>query len=261
MLSNAKELNGYKLNSLDGEIGKVKELYFDDRHWVIRYLVADTGTWLTERQVLIPPHALRFINKEAQDISVDLTQKQIEDSPVVGADKPVSRQHEQELHSYYGWSPYWSMGMYAGVGYPVPGSLSGMGGDGDCAVAKSEGDPDLRSMQHVRGYHIQGTDGEIGHVEDFIIDDETWAIRYLIVDTVNWWSGKKVLISPQWIERIGWDESKVFVGLSLETIKQSPEYTEASLLTREYEIRLHGHYNCPGYWVAETGKRHNEDSL
>ena len=86
-------------------------------------------------------------------------------------------------------------------------------------------------------------DGEIGHVEDFIIDDETWAIRYLIVDTHNWWPGKKVLVSPQWIERVSWGERKVFVNLSREAIKQSPEYTDESLLTRDYEIGLHRHYN------------------
>lgn len=252
MFSNAKELNGYKLIGRDGEVGKVKELYFDDRHWTVRYLVAETGTWLSERQVLISPHALRGINKETEDVSVGLTRKQIEDSPAVDTDMPVSRQREQELHSYYGWSPYWSMGTYAGVGFPVPGSLSGMVGAGDVAMAQPAGDPSLRNMQEVRGYTIQSTNGEIGHVEDFVIDDETWAIRYLIVDTQNWWSGKKVLISPQWIERVSWDESTVFINLSREAIRQSPEYTEESLLTRDYEIRLHGHYNRDGYWDAEA---------
>ena len=116
-------------------------------------------------------------------------------------------------------------------------------------------DPHLRSTHDVSGYHIQATDGEIGHVEDFIIDDETWAIRYLIIDTRNWWPGKKVLISPQWIERVSWSESKVFVNLSRETIKQSPEYTEESLLTRDYETGLHRHYNRQGYWVDEPVDR------
>lgn len=252
MLINAKELDSYTLNGRDGKVGTVKELYFDDRNWTVRYLVADTETWLTERQVLISPHALRSIDKEAQEISVDLNRKQIEESPVVDAEKPVSRQHEQELHSYYGWSPYWSMGMYAGVGFPVPGSLSGMGGGvGVAAAANPEGDPTLRSMQQVRGYYIHGTNGEIGHVEDFIIDDETWAIRYLVVDTKNWWRGKKVLVSPQWIERVSWSESEVFINLSREAIKQSPEYTAEVLITRDYEAGLHGHYQRPGYWDDE----------
>ena len=107
------------------------------------------------------------------------------------------------------------------------------------------------------GYNIQAADGEIGHVEDFIIDDETWAIRYLIIDTRNWWPGKKVLVSPQWIERVSWGESKVFVNLPLETIKQSPEYTEESLLTREDENRLHLHYHLQGYWIYESSAKEN----
>ncbi len=99
----------------------------------------------------------------------------------------------------------------------------------------------------------QATDGQIGHVEDFIIDDETWAIRYLIIDTQNWLPGKKVLLSPRWIESVSWDESKVFVSISRKAVEQSPEYTEESLLTREYETGLHKHYNRQGYWVIKQG--------
>jgi len=119
-------------------------------------------------------------------------------------------------------------------------------------------DPHLRSSHEVSGYHIEAADGDIGHVDDFVIDDETWAIRYLVIDTANWWPGKKVLVSPQWIERVSWRESKVFVNLPRETIKQSPEYTEESLLTRDYETRLHRHYNRQGYWVDEPAtKKHS----
>ena len=115
----------------------------------------------------------------------------------------------------------------------------------------------MRSTHQVTDYHIQASDGEIGHVEDFIIDDETWAIRYLIVDTRNWWPGKKVLLSPQWIESVSWEEGKVYVDLLRETIRQSPEYTEGSLLTREYETGLHRHYNSHGYWIDEkTPEKH-----
>jgi uncharacterized protein YrrD len=248
MLSNAKTLKGYKLNSRDGEIGTVKEFYFDDRHWTIRYLVADTGNWLTGRQVLISPYALGAVNREAENIVVDLTKKQIEESPSLDSDKPVSRQFEASYYGYYGMPMYWS-GPFSWGPYPYPmrdrakwhGSTKG----------EKAWDPALRSTHDVSGHHIQATDGEIGHVEDFIIDPETWAIRYLIVGTRNWWPGKKVLISPQWIDRVSWSESKVFVGLSRETIKQSPEYTEASLLSRDYETGLYRHYNRPGYWIDE----------
>ncbi|MEO7698745.1 MAG: PRC-barrel domain-containing protein [Opitutus sp.] len=248
MLYNAKNLTGYKLNSIDGEIGKVKEFYFDDRHWVVRYLVANTGTWLTDRQVLISPHALVAVTGEDQHIEVELTKKQIQDSPLWQSDKPVSRQFEESYYGYYGWPAYWGGDMLGYSPYP----MSDREHREESTESKKAWDHHLRSTDAVRGYNIHGTDGEIGHVEDFIIDDKTWAIRYLIIDTRNWWPGKKVLVSPQWIERVSWNESKVFVKLSREAIKQSPEYTDESLLTREYETGLHRHYDRPGYWDDEA---------
>ena len=252
MLNKAKTLKGYKLNSLDGEIGRVKEFYFDDRHWIIRYLVVDTGDWLTERQVLISPYALSFVNKDEQYISVDLTKKQIEDSPSLNTDKPVSRQFEESFYGYYGWPTYWN-GSHAWG--PTPNIERNHEKSGTYNQGGKAWDPYLRSTHDVSGHTIQATDGEIGHVEDFFIDDETWAIRYLAIDTRNWWGGKKVLISPKWIERVSWDESKVFVNLSRETIKKSPEFTEESLLNRDYETRLHRHYDRKGYWVDEPAAK------
>jgi uncharacterized protein YrrD len=256
MLCKAKTLKGYKLDSLDGEIGKVKEFYFDDRHWTIRYLVADTGNWLTGRQVLISPYALAGVNGEEQNIAVELTKKQIEESPSLDSDKPVSHQFEQAYYGHYGYPRYWR-GPYLWGSYPYPVR------DRDKWKTSTQGekawDPHLRSTYSVSGHHIQAEDGEIGHVEDFIIDDQTWAIRYLIVDTHNWWAGKRVLVSPQWIERVSWGERKVFVDLSRETIKQSPEYTEEAPLTRDYETGLHLHYNRVGYWIDEPAAKAHSD--
>ena len=255
MLNKAETLKGYKLHSLDGEIGQVKDFYFDDQYWTIRYLIADTGNWLMDRQVLISPYAVVAVNKEEQYITVDLTKKQIENSPSLYSDKPVSRQFEQAYHGYYGWPTYWG-GPYMWGSYPY--IVRDRAKWREPAQGEKTWDPHLRSTHDVGGHHIQAADGEIGHVEDFIIDDETWAIRYLIVDTRNWWPGKKVLVSPQWIERVSWIELKVFVNLSRAVIEQSPEYTEESLLTRDYEIRLHRHYNRRGYWVDEpAAKEHS----
>jgi uncharacterized protein YrrD len=253
MLFKTKTLETYKLDSLDGEIGKVREFYFDDQHWTIRYLIADTGNWLTGKQVLISPYALVAALKEEDHIAIDLTKKQIEESPSLNTGKPVSRQFEIAYTGYYGWPSYWggpsTWGAHPTIvrdrdlwGVPVQNG-------------NEDGDSHLRSTQEVTGYHIQAGDGEIGHVEDFILDDETWTIRYLVVDTRNWWPGKKVLVSPHWIERVSWDESKVFVNLSLEAIKASPEYNEESLITRDYETDLHRHYDFPGYWTGEPASR------
>jgi hypothetical protein len=248
MLNKVGTLTGYKLESRDGEIGKVKEFYFDDRHWAIRYLVADTGNWLTGRQVLISPYALVAVVPEDHRIQINLTKKQIEDSPSLDKDKPVSRQFEQAYYGYHGWPTYWG-------GSCMWGSYPYIVRDPEKWRELNQGgkawDPHLRSTDGVSGHHIQALDGEIGHIADFIIDDGTWAIRYLIIDTHNWWPGKKVLVSPQWIENVSWGERKVFVNLSRDAIKRSPEYTEESLLTRDYEIGLHRHYNRQGYWVDE----------
>ncbi len=245
-LSKVKTLKGYKLDSIDGEIGKVKEFYFDDHYWTIRYLVADSGK-RSSKQVLISPYALRAVNEKEQNIAINLTKKQIEDSPSLDVDKPVSRQFEADYYGYYGWPAYW-MGPNQWGAYPYIErdrekwkELTKMG--------EKWWDPHLRSTNAVSGYHVQASDGEIGNVEDFLVDDETWAIRYLVINTRNWWPGKKVLVSPKWIERVSWDESKVFINLTREVIKQSPEYWEESLLTRDYEIKLHHHYDRPGYWV------------
>jgi uncharacterized protein YrrD len=255
MLNKVKTLTGYKLKGLDGEIGQVKEFYFDDRFWTVRYLVANTGNWLTGRQVLISPYALKAINKNEQHIAINLTKKQIEDSPSLETDKPVSRQFENAYYGYFGWPTYWG-GPYTWGPYPH------LDHDREIMEASSQSekqwDPYLRSTHGVSGHHLQATDGEIGHVDDFIIDEETWTIRYLIIDTRNWLPGKKVLVSPKWIERVSWGESKVFVNLARETIKQSPEYTDGALLTRDYETELHRHYNRREYWVEEpAAKEHS----
>ncbi|MFA6243716.1 MAG: PRC-barrel domain-containing protein [Candidatus Hydrogenedentales bacterium] len=252
MLIKVKTLEGYTLDSLDGEIGKVKELYFDDRHWTVRYLVADTGNWLTGRQVLISPYALDAVNTDERQIAINMTKKQIEESPSLNTDKPVSRQFEEDYYGYYGWPMYWA-GPYAWGAYPfIPRDPEQWG---EAIRDEHEWDSHLRSTRDVSGHHIQATDDEIGHVEDFVVDDETWAIRYLIVDTRNWWPGKQVLVSPQWIERVSWNEQKVFVNLNRETIKQAPEFTEETVLNRDYENGLHGHYSRAGYWLDEVAAK------
>lgn len=252
MLIKAKTLKGYKLDSKDGEVGKVKEFYFDDKHWTIRYLVADTGNWLTGRQVLISPLALISVNKEEELIGINLTKKQIENSPSLDSDKPVSKQFEEDYHGYYAWPTYWNgSDMWGDYPYIIRDSKEWKATNKN----KKTWDPHLRSTNDVIGHTIQAGDGEIGHVDDFIIDDQTWAIRYLIIDTSNWWAGKKILVSPQWIDRISWDKLSVFVNLSCESIMKSPEYSEENLLTRDYETQLHRHYNRNIYWKKEPEER------
>jgi hypothetical protein len=249
MLYKAKALKGYKLHGLDGELGEVREFYFDDHRWTIRYLIAETGNWLADRQVLISPHALAEVNTQEKYICVNLTKNQIENSPSLANDKPVSRQYEAEYYGYFGYPAYWEGSNMVGV-YPY--IMRDLEKRKKSAQAKKAWDPHLRSTQDVSGHVIHASDGEIGHVDDFIIDDGTWAIRYLIIATRNLWPGKKVLISPAWIEDIIWESRTVYVNLLREMIRNAPEYTEETLLTRDYETGLHRHYNYQGYWVDEA---------
>ena len=245
MLISATTLKGYKLEGLDGEMGKAREFYFDDGFWTVRYLVADTGGWFMGREVLISPYALVGVMPDEKQIEVNLTKKQIQESPALDTDKPVTRQYEEDYYGYHGWPTYWS-------GTEMWGNFPGIMRDhdqwGPAVSDRWAWDPNLRSTHEVTGYDVEATDGAMGHVEDFIIDDETWTIRYVVVTTRHWLPGKRFLISPKWIESVNWEDSNILINLSREDVKSSAEYTEESLLTRLYEIGLHEHYNRPGYW-------------
>jgi len=242
----SKSLTGYTLKGLDGDLGRVKELYFDDQHWAVRYLVAETGTWLTGRQVLISPYSVEAVDHKNNHITVRLTKKQIEGSPPLATDLPVSKQFESEYHTYYNWPLYWA-GPYLWGTRHLPAE-----GPAVEKAVNSTGkawDPHLRSTTAVAEYTIQATDGEIGQVDDFIIEEATWAIRYMVVDTNNWWPGTQVLIATHWIDTVSWDLGKVFVKLTRDAVRHSPEYSPAAMVTRAYEAELHGHFNRHGYWL------------
>jgi len=247
MLSSAHALKGFTIHGTDGEIGKVKDFYFDDHFWTVRYLVVETGDWLSDRRVLLSPYALKSVDTQKKYISVHLTKKQIENSPSHDRDKPVSRQFEEAHYVYYGWPVYWYGGFNWGG---TPDMLPHLGAPAKNAKGGKALDAHLRSAEDLFGHHVVASDGEIGHVADLILDDRTWTIRYLVIDTRDWWPGKKVLISPQWIGEISWAQQAVTVTHTRGVIKKAPEYTKESLLTRNFEAALHMHYGLPGYWEA-----------
>lgn len=254
MLRLAKDLNGFTLEGRDGDIGDVKEFYFDDKSWTIRYLIANTGSWMTDRRVLISPYALGAIFTNEKLIRVKLTKAQIENSPTIETDGPVSRQYELAYYPYYGFPSYWGgSSLWGNAAYPqmVELPLGMAGGLGKATSHDDREDPHLRSTKDVDGHSIQALDGEVGHVEDFVIDDETWTIRYLIVGTRNWWPGKKVLIATRSVDRINWEDSTVYLRLMRATIQESPEYSEGLLITRDYEAKLHRHYDLEEYWQEQ----------
>ena len=252
-LKNGKDLRGLKVQATDGEIGTVDQFFFDDESWAIRYFVVDTGS----RQVLISPIAVVQRDWEAKRLDLALTKKQVENSPDIDTQQPVSRQHEAAYLGYYGYPYYWGGPyMWGAEFYPAAlGSVIPVAVPPEAIAEKAQkesADSHLRSNQAVTGYTIEATDGEIGHVDGFVVNDRAWAIRYIEVATRNWWPGKKVLVSPEWIERVSWTDSKVVTRLTREAIKAAPEYIESEPITREYENRLYFHYGVPPYWLQEA---------
>lgn len=244
-------MRGYSVRATDGRLGSVADFLFDDAHWTVRYLVVDTG-WLFGRRVLIATSALGHPDEAMQEFPVDLTQEQVKSSPDVDADRPVSRQAETDIHAHYDWVPYWAPGMgglgvlpTAGVEPPV-GSAPAVGRERP--VQAAAGDPHLRSEREVRGYDIAATDGEIGHVDDFVVDDVGWTIRYMVADIGSWLSGKRVLLSPDWITNIDWPGRRIQVSISREQVEHAPEFQSAGNLDRFAEEDLYRHFRQTVYW-------------
>jgi hypothetical protein len=254
MLQSAKDLKSFSIRATDGVMGSAESLLFDDQAWGIRYLVVDTGKWLTGRRVLIVPSLIEGIDRATQLVSVRLTRDRVRDSPDVDSDQPVSRQQEIALHSYYGLPSYWAgPGLWAPT---MPGGLAARPYTPTVADQRGEaapdpdesGDPHLRSTKAVTGYHVQASDGEIGHVEDFLFDDREWTIRYCVIDTSNWIGGRRVLIAPSWVRAISWGRGEILVDLRREEIEASPAYDPNTTLERNAEEELHRYYRQPPYW-------------
>lgn len=268
MIRPALSLVQHQLLARDGNVGEVRDFLFDDELWHIRYLVVDTGRWLSRREVLIAPEAVRQPEWDARRLPVDLTKEQVRESPALDPSAPLSAAEETRLREHYGWSTLQRASSSAGFkvsrrisvtapsidrlrgagGEPVTPAASpgaGAGAEITAAARGAEEDQDqttLRSMKAVTGYHIEATDGSIGHVEDFLIDDESWEIRFVVVDTRNWLPGRKVLLSPQWIINVSWPESHVAVGLTRDAIERSPRYDPEESVTPAYADELERHY-------------------
>ena len=233
MLRRVNEFIGYKLAANDGEIGKAKDMYFDDRSWAIRYLVVDTGGWLKDRKVVIPRTVMGEPDWATRRFNVKLSRQQVEDSPPISQHEPVSRRHEKSLHEYLRIEPYWVLaapgGGFAFAENAASAKKSKTGSSSD------DLEPHLRSFVEVSGYHIQAHDGEIGQVEDFVVDDDEWYIQYLVVDIHNLLPGKKVLVEVPRIEQIDWAASKVHLDLTCKQIKEAPEFDAGAPVNRRRE--------------------------
>lgn len=260
MLQSARSLNGFVIRATDGKIGHVEECLFDDAHWTVRYLVVNTGSWLLGRRVLISPAAVTAVDRSRQAIEVNLTRSQVADSPEIDTAEPLSRSREADYLNYFGWPLYWAGGLawgaaaYPGLVLAPPTRIT----DEESVETESAPEPaaeehsHLRSTREVTGYGVIARDGEIGHVEDFLIDDAAWTIRYLAVDPKNFWPGNPVLIPPSWLTDVTWPAASVRVDHTRAEIESAPEWDPARPLNRDFEEALHRHYQRPGYWPAPT---------
>jgi len=244
MLRNINEIIGYELLIEGKSVGNCKDLLFDDDCWTIRYLLADTGKWLFDKKVLISPLMISNPDWSARIINLNISKEQLEDCPSQTVDEPVSREYEEKINQFFGYPSYWSSnGLWGHAAFPTDLSIS----------LASEFDEDipnllklmideknhLRSFKKVKGYSINALNGDIGHLEDIIVDDQTWALRYIVVDTRNWFpGGKKVMLSLNWVEAISWLNSNFSVNLSKEKIKESPEFDPGKPIKSKYEKRL-----------------------
>ena len=253
MLRNFKNLHGSSLCATDGEIGKVRELFFDDEHWKVRYFLVTTGSWLTGREVLIAPWVIGGIDEIEGTFAVQLTKDEVRHSPPVESDKPVSRQYEERIYQHYGWDPYWSF-TDGGMGYGMPLG----GGVSPILPIGAEPQPEkpvlthLRSSGELSGYRIHALDAELGKVEDFVIDDQGWNIRYLVIRPGNWPTHTHVLLSPEWIEKVSYNDAEVVVNLPSAMIRSAPNYDPSVIISRGYEDELHAHYERDAYWVPKA---------
>jgi len=270
MLRTLDELEGCTLRATDGDVGLVKDLYFDDKAWVVRYLVVETGTWLANRQVLISPISIGQSDWLDDIIPVTITKDQVKHSPDIDTHKPVSRQHETDYLAYYGYPDYWGGVDAWGEGAFPSGLASGSRSEQDAFRAARESthshdemvnrpkqDPHLRSADAVASYHIHARNGDIGHVEGLLVDVHTWAVRYIVVNTSNWWMGHQVALPVKVIESVNWLDATLTLSLTREAVKAAPPYDAKVRLDRRQEISIYKHYGHPGYW--EDTSTHERD--
>lgn len=258
MLRSTKELNGYSVVATDGELGSVTDIYFDDEQWAVRYVIVDTGRWLAGRRVLMSPLSVRRPDWVEQRLPVTLTRDEVRSSPSADQAKPVSRQQERELFRYYGYPFYWRDWPLWGVApYPQIAAEQGPLHDTerDADVADGGDDIHLRSCREVAGYHLEASDGGLGHVHDFLFDDLDWAIRYIVVDTSDWWLGRRVLIAPEWVGEIDWQERSMRVDVSRRQIQSAPQYDSVGHVNRQWEADYYTHHQREPYWISAREAR------
>jgi sporulation protein YlmC with PRC-barrel domain len=265
MLRSIKELQGFSIRATDGDIGKVHDVYFDSESSMVRYIVVDTGPWLIGKKVLVSPVALHEPDWEAEALPVELTKDQVKDSPDWRADRPISRQDEVAYHDHFRWPYYWGSafgGYTSGGAYLGTAPMADLWGQYatrrpemvEREDAERAQDSKLHSAREVIGYDVEAEDGEVGKIDDLLLDDESWTVSYLVVETRGFRPGEKVLISPEWIDAVDWQGSHVHVDVTCSSMETAPEYEPDMPPDKAYERRLFEHYGRERRWASTPGR-------
>jgi uncharacterized protein YrrD len=275
MLHRLKEVIGCAITDSAGEVGYIKDIYFDDQTWVLRYYVVQTGTWLNSQEVLLSPVSVTMHDGKQIGFATSLSRQQVKDSPPLASDMPVSRQYEQQLSGYYGWGPYWSTLAYewpSVYAYPMAGGLGYYPYSDEVAASqeygsamasqRESGDPCLRSMKEVRGYGIEATDGKIGHLEDLFLDSDSMRMSHFEVKTRNWLPGKHVVVDIAFVGTINWADEQISLRLSREEVRASPPYDPMMFIDEKYQSAISSYYHhltqqSPGHRRTVTSSEHH----
>ncbi|MET0357553.1 MAG: PRC-barrel domain-containing protein [Cellvibrio sp.] len=264
MMHTLSDLTGFSLHATDGNIGSVRDFYFDDRRWVIRHLVVEIGSALKSHKVLLSPAVIKHLNREEKTITVDMSVSEVENSPHINIERNSFTQYEIDYLSYYGYAFYWGNNLQNSLSSDDEAGALPADNPADKSDAKAEdiflaidsvrrkyGDRHLRSCHEIVDYHIQAIDGEIGHLQSMLIDEDTWTIQYCIANTSNWWFGHQVLITPQAITDVSWGSTKIYVDMTQQQVKEAPVFDPSAPANRERELGVYLHYGRGGYAKAD----------
>lgn len=237
MLTCLNDILGYRINALDGQVGVVKDFYFDSVAWTVRYIVADTGNWLMGKAVLLSLASVAGVNRPLRELSVDLTRKQIEEAPTIESHREISRSFEKDLAAYYSWPAYWEQDTFGEALQLAPPAIRGHSWVGSTITAQEE-HSGLRSLSELMGYHIVANDGRIGHLDRLVLNDDDWMVRYMVIETHNWVPGRKVLVAPEWVTGLDFIDKTMSLDLDRHTIKTAPAYDVDALNNPQYASAL-----------------------
>lgn len=254
MFKNLLDIKGFNLKGPNGNIGTCQDALFDDQAWTVRYVDVDTGGWLSERRVLLSPISLGAPSWEKGEIYTELTGDQIESSPKLDSQSPISKEWEDSFFKFHGW-PYYGVGMHMWglTHYPDESELKKIHSASPTSDIHKNTNQTIRSASELREYEVSARDGEVGRIKDFVFDTETWAIRYLVIENHSFLQRKKTIVSPFWVSHIDWMERACVIDLNRAEIECSPQPEGESndYLDREFEMKLHNHYQRPSYWDQE----------